>query len=54
MIVNRQYQPDPTIFSALVEVLYQLLIGTPREGPNSSEAASTGATLPTCFLVPNE
>ena len=54
MNVNRQYQPDPTIFSELVEVLYQLLIGTPSEGLNSSEAASTGATLSTCFLVANE
>ena len=54
MNVNSQYQPDLTIFSELVEVLYQLLIGAPWEGPNSSEAASTGATLPTCFLVPNE
>ena len=54
MIVNRQYQPDPTIFSELVEVLYQLLIGAPREGPESTEAASNGAALPTCFLVPNE
>jgi hypothetical protein len=54
MTVTRQYQPDPTIFSELVEVLYQLLIGVPREDPNSSEAASTGATLSTCFLAPNE
>jgi hypothetical protein len=54
MIVNRQYQPDPTIFSELVEVLYQLLMGAPREDSNSSEAASTGATLATCFLVANE
>ena len=54
MIVNRQYQPDPSIFSELVEVLYQLLIGAPREGPNSSEAASSGATLSPCFLMPNE
>jgi|HubBroStandDraft_1064217.scaffolds.fasta_scaffold2110019_1 hypothetical protein len=54
MIVNSQYQPDPSIFSELVEVLYQLLMGARKEGPNSSEAASTGATLSTCFLVPNE
>ena len=54
MIVNRQYEPDPTIFSELVEVLYQLLMGAPSEGPNSSEVTSTGATVPTCFLVPNE
>ena len=54
MIVHRRYQPDPSIFFELVELLYQLLIGAPREGPSSSEGASTGATLPTCFLVPNE
>jgi hypothetical protein len=54
MIVNRQYQPDPSIFSELVEVLYQLLMGVPKEGSDSSEAASTGATLSTCFLVANE
>jgi hypothetical protein len=54
MIINKQYQPDPSIFSELVEVLYQFLMGAPTEGPNSSEAASTGATLSTCFLVTNE
>ena len=54
MTVTRQYQPDPTIFSELVEVLYQLLIGAPTEGPHSADAASTGATVATCFLVANE
>ena len=54
MIVNRQYQPDPSIFAELVEVLYQLLIGFPREGPNSSGATSAGPTLSTCLLVAHE
>jgi len=27
MIVNRQHQRDPTIFSELVELLYQLIMG---------------------------